>query len=106
MTVEATLERRLHRAVADRLTDRLRSDRDLSVDDERALTRELIAAELAALAELAYGDNRTPLDSTSERELSDAVFARLWGLGRLQTYVDDPGLNSRWQAQFGVRYIF
>ena len=94
MTVEATLERRLHRAVADRLTDRLRLDRDLSVEDERALTRELIAAELAALAELAYGDNRTPLDSTSERELSDAVFARLWGLGRLQVYVDDPDLAN------------
>lgn len=23
-----------------------------------------------------------------------------------KTYVDDPGLNSRWQAQIGVRYIF
>jgi hypothetical protein len=22
------------------------------------------------------------------------------------TFVDDPGLNSRWQAQFGLRYIF
>lgn len=94
MTIEATLERRLHRAVADRLTDRLRSERDLSVEDERALTRELIATELAALAESAYGGGRRPLDSTSERELADALFARLWGLGKLQTYVDDPDLAN------------
>ncbi|MBI3006008.1 MAG: TonB-dependent receptor [Ignavibacteriales bacterium] len=27
-------------------------------------------------------------------------------IGPKETFIDDPGLNSRWQAQFGLRYIF
>jgi hypothetical protein len=26
--------------------------------------------------------------------------------GPSQTYVDDPGLFSRWRAQIGLRYLF
>lgn len=94
MTVDASFEVRVHRAVADRLTDRLRTDTGLSVEDERALTRELIASELTALAESAYGVNGTRLNADTEKDLSEAVFARLWGLGRLQAYVDDPDLAN------------
>jgi len=94
MTDDGSLEARIHRAVADRLTDRLRTESDLSVDDERALTRELIASELTSLAENSYGTNGTRLDESAERELGEAVFARLWGLGRLQAHVDDPDLAN------------
>jgi Flp pilus assembly CpaF family ATPase len=83
--------------VADRLSEHLR-DLDggaaLSVEDERALTRSLIAAELQQLAEAAYRDGRSPLEAGAEGEVSDAVFDRLWGLGRLQPYVDDPDLAN------------
>ncbi|HEY6951872.1 MAG TPA: carboxypeptidase regulatory-like domain-containing protein [Bacteroidota bacterium] len=27
-------------------------------------------------------------------------------IGPAKTFIDDPGLNSRWQMQFGLRYIF
>lgn len=94
MTVDASLESRLHRAVADHLTDHLRTDTGLSVEDEWALTRELIASELAALAETAYGGNGIRLNADTEKDLSEVVFARLWGLGRLQAYVDDPDLAN------------
>jgi pilus assembly protein CpaF len=88
---------RLHRVVADRLSEHLRSlngDGALSVEDERALTRSLIAAELEDLAETAYREGGRPLEPESEGEVSEAVFARLWGLGRLQPYVDDPELAN------------
>jgi pilus assembly protein CpaF len=91
----AELEAQLHRAVAERLSDRLRSDGEaLSADDERALTLSLISAELASMAEEAYRQGDSPIDETAERELSKAVFARLWGLGRLQPYIDDPDLAN------------
>lgn len=95
MTRLAELEAQLHRAVAERLSDRLRSDGEaLSADDERALTLSLISAELASMAEEAYRQGDSPIDETAERELSKAVFARLWGLGRLQPYIDDPDLAN------------
>lgn len=95
MTRLAEFEAQLHRAVAERLSDRLRSDGEaLSADDERALTLSLIAAELASMAEEAYRQGDSPIDEIAERELSKAVFARLWGLGRLQPYIDDPDLAN------------
>ena len=48
--------------------------------------------------------------ATSPLKLVDFLGAgqapRFTFTGPKQTFVDDPGLNSRWQAQFGVRYIF
>lgn len=58
-------------------------DDPLSVQDEQGLTRSLIAAELARLAEDAYRTGHTPLDTEAESELADAVSDRVHGLGRL-----------------------
>jgi pilus assembly protein CpaF len=94
---DTALVGRLHRVVADRLSEHLRDldgDGALSVEDERALTRSLIAAELEDLAETAYREGGRPLEPELEGEVSEAVFARLWGLGRLQPYVDDPELAN------------
>jgi pilus assembly protein CpaF len=94
---DTALVGRLHRVVADRLSEHLRNldgHSTLSVEDERALTRSLIAAELEDLAETAYREGRQPLQPVLEGEVSEAVFARLWGLGRLQPYVDDPELAN------------
>ncbi len=94
---DAGLVGRLHRVVADRLSEHLRNldgEARLSVEDERALTRSLIAAELQHMAEAAYREGDRPLDSHTEEEVSEAVFDRLWGLGRLQPYVDDPELAN------------
>ena len=97
MTVDIDLGAQLHRKVADRLSEQLRivdGDGPLGADDERALTRSLIADELQRLAEEAYRHGQTPLDPVTEAELAEAVFDRVHGLGRLQQYIDDPDLAN------------
>ena len=91
------LRSHLHRTVAEKLSEHLRSlngDQPLSLDDERALTRSLIAAELRLLAEDAYRNGETPMDPAEEAELGEAVFDRVHGLGRLQPYIDDPDIAN------------
>lgn len=97
MNVDGDLQARLHRAVSAKLSEQLRNldgDSPLSIEDERALTRSLISAELGRLAEDAYHNGQAPLDSETESELADAVFNRVHGLGRLQIYVDDPDVAN------------
>ena len=97
MNTDLDLAGRLHRAVAESLSERLRSvdgDDPLSLEDEQALTRSLIAAELSRLAESAYRNGGTPLDSATEAELAATVFDRVHGLGRLQPYIDDPDIAN------------
>ena len=97
MSVDGDLSAKLHTKVTERLSEHLRTLEDkgpLSLDDERALTRSLIAAELKTLAEDAYRNGGSPLDSATESELAEAVFDRVHGLGRLQPYIDDPDLSN------------
>ncbi|CAN5376326.1 ATPase, T2SS/T4P/T4SS family [soil metagenome] len=95
MNVDTVVVGRVHRVVAEQLTDRLRTtEAPLAVEDERALTRSLIAAELRSLAEDAYRNADTPLDASAEAAVTEAVFDRLWGLGRLQPLIDDPELAN------------
>jgi Flp pilus assembly CpaF family ATPase len=97
MSSDVDLRATLHRTVAEKLSEHLRSsdgDHPLSLDDEQALTRSLIAAELRRLAEDAYRNGKAPLDAETESELADAVFDRVHGLGRLQPYIDDPDLAN------------
>lgn len=97
MNVDTSLTARLHQAVAERLTERLRAaegDGGLNPADERALTRSLIAEELERMAEAGYREGGSRLDAQTEEDLSEAVFDRLWGLGRLQPYIDDPELAN------------
>jgi Flp pilus assembly CpaF family ATPase len=97
VNVDGDLQARLHRAVSQKLSEQLRNldgDTPLSIEDERALTRSLISAELGRLAEDAYRNGQAPLDSETESELADAVFNRVHGLGRLQIYVDDPDVAN------------
>lgn len=97
MNGDVDLRATLHRTVAEKLSDHLRSldgDHPLSLEDEQALTRSLIAAELRRLAEDAYRNGQAPLDAATEADLADAVFDRVHGLGRLQPYIDDPDLAN------------
>ena len=97
MTVDTDLGAQLHRKVADRLSEQLRTvngDGPLGAEDERALTRSLIADELQRLAEEAYRQGQAPLDPATEAELAEAVFDRVHGLGGLQQYIDDPDLAN------------
>ena len=97
MSVDGAMTARLHQAVAERLTERLRvveGNGGLRPDDERALTRSLIAEELERLAADTYREGHSRLDAQVEAELAEAVFDRVHGLGRLQPYIDDPELAN------------
>lgn len=97
MSGDMDLRVTLHRTVAEKLSEHLGSldgDHSLSLDDERALTRSLIASELQRLAEDAYRSGAAPMGAATESELGDAVFDRVHGLGRLQPYIDDPDLSN------------
>lgn len=73
--LDSSLIGRVHAAVGEVLTQRHASDGEagrprMSRADERALTRELIADELAGLANEAYEAGRDPLDDEPEAALA------------------------------------
>ncbi len=98
MTVDQAVVRRLHSRVGDQLTEALRVAEErgerLSVDDERQLTRKLIAAELESLAERAYRESRRPLTDDQEVDVTREVMDRLHGLGRIQPLLEDPTISN------------
>lgn len=66
----------------------------LGLEDERALSRKLIADELRRVASQALGDGATPLNRAQEGTLTSRVLDRLHGLGRLQPLLDDPDVRD------------
>lgn len=67
---------------------------DLELDDRRELARQLVLQRLRrrALDELSSGG--TVADPTEERRMADAVLDALFGLGRLQSLIDDPTVEN------------
>jgi Flp pilus assembly CpaF family ATPase len=97
--VEAELVARLHRIVGEALTATHASHDEagrarLSLSDERALARKLLADELRRLAADAYSAGRAPLDEPTEDAITAAVLDRLHGLARLQPLLDDPSIRD------------
>ena len=85
--------------VGDGLTRRLRADEEagnpaLSEADRQLLGRELVAEVLEAEATAALAAGRPVLAADEEDELSEAVIDALFGLGRLQRYLDDPSVEN------------
>lgn len=93
------LVERVHRVVGEELTQRHAADeaagrRRMSREDERALSRKLIADELSRIATSAYEDGNVPAEPDVEDAVASAVFDRLHGLGRLQPLLDDPDIRD------------
>lgn len=89
----------VHAKVGELLTERHAKDGEagrprMPTEDERALSRKLIADELARLANEAFASGKPPLDDDNETEVAAAVFDRLHGLGRLQPLQDDPEIRD------------
>ena len=89
----------VYRRVGELLAEANTSNEDaghgrLAADDERALSRKLVADQLAALTERAYAEGRRPLDDEAEDALTAAVLDRLHGLARLQPLLDDPDIRD------------
>ncbi len=98
MSVDQALIRHLQSTIGEQLTEAMRQVEDraerLSADDERQLTRRMIAAELEGLAERAYRESRQPLTDQEEIDVSREVMDRLHGLGRIQPLLEDPTISN------------
>lgn len=97
--VDSQLVARLHHSVGEQLTAAHVFQEEagrgrLSLADERALARKLVADELRDLAASAYADGREPLDESTEAEITAAVLDRIHGLARLQPLLDDPQIRD------------
>jgi pilus assembly protein CpaF len=86
---------RLHAGVGEQLDERDSLDeaqgrRPLGSDDRRQLARQLLVQQLGGLDAERMGDGQSPITDIQARDLSTAVLNRIFGLGRLQDYIDDP----------------
>lgn len=90
--IDAALVRALRGSVADELA-RAESG-DLTAADRRELARQLVVQRLRRLSlqDLATGD--AVMDPGWERRTTDAVLDALFGLGRLQSLIDDPTVEN------------
>jgi Flp pilus assembly CpaF family ATPase len=90
---------RLHHLVGEELARRrgaaeATAERPLTADDERALSRKLIAGELRAAAQAALAAGRDPISEADEIAIAGAVFDRLHGLAGIQPLIDDPDVRD------------
>ncbi len=95
MTFDSALVNRLHAAVGEALDERDAADeRDergtLTQEDRRQFARQLITKQLAGLDARHLADGQPPISDSESKRLTVAVMNRLFGLGRLQPYIDDP----------------
>ena len=92
---DSTVVNRLHAAVGESLDERDANDereqrRTLTHDDRRQFARQLITKQLAGLDSQRLADGQSPIADVESKQLMVAVMNRLFGLGRLQAYIDDP----------------
>jgi Flp pilus assembly CpaF family ATPase len=93
--VDYGLVRRLRARVADRLADEVARRADvtgggLTWADQRVLGRSLVVDEVAGWVAAQAASGATAVSMAAEDALTDAVFAAIFGLGRLQPLLDDP----------------
>jgi pilus assembly protein CpaF len=97
--VDYGLVRRLRKRVADRLSDELvelrqRRGAEVTPADQRMLGRALVDDEVGALVAARARNGEPSPAAADEDAVAAAVFAALFGLGRLQPYVDDPQIEN------------
>ncbi len=86
------------------LVSRLRSDvaddlagatgYELALDDRRELARQLILSRLQGHAAESVEAGNAPLEVADEQRVARAILAALFGLGRLQSLIDDPEIEN------------
>lgn len=91
--VDWALVRALRQKAADQLADAIREREGLKQEDRhtlgRALIRDLLSEEVSTA--MSVGNDITPEE---QNKLFAAVFDALFGMGRLQPYVDDERLEN------------
>jgi Flp pilus assembly CpaF family ATPase len=96
---DPTLVRRLQGEVAQHLASNARERRDagmaaLSVEDERARAQSVISGVVTGEISRVLRAGETPPTAEAEMALVEAVFAGLFGAGRLQVLLDDPSIEN------------
>ncbi len=97
--VDHALVRRLQGDVGERLATTRRAAREAgraqaTGEDERQQARSVIAAVIAAEVARTMAAGEQPPTAGEELALAEAVFARLFGAGRLQVLLDDPAIEN------------
>lgn len=96
---DRTVVMSIQRNVSDTLTARDREDETagrepLSGPDRRQYARTLIKTEVTRVFQEGLAAQGTQMSPDDEAELETAVFNRMFGLGKLQDYVDDDDLTD------------
>jgi pilus assembly protein CpaF len=97
--IDQALVRRLRQEVADRVSRRHQEDEDagrepLAPEDQREYARRLILEALERHAHERIAAGVPPPPPEVEDELAQAVHALLFGMGRLQPYLDDETIEN------------
>jgi len=90
--VAPALIRQIARQVGEELTDQV--DESWSDDDRRMYARNLINRAISGENELRLSQGYEPLSQSEVTELSTGVANRMFGLGRLQTHIDNPSVTD------------
>jgi pilus assembly protein CpaF len=98
-SVDTALVRLLHRTVGERLQAEQNTRRETGAgpflaEAERQYVRKLIADAIAEHAETSLRDGHAPMPDTMELAVSEAVYARMYGAGRLQELLDDSTIEN------------
>ena len=94
-TPDTALVRRLTRDVADHLSERMSTDgRRMAADDERSYAWMLINQALEEEARRRLRAGLDPLTVDGEHAVGQAVHDRLFGLGRMQRFLDDEDVSD------------
>jgi hypothetical protein len=99
IAVDPIVARRLQSEVGQRLAAAARQARDagrppLSREDEREHARSVIAGVIAGEAARHLQAGQVSLTPDRELALAEAIFAGLFGAGRLQILLDDPTVEN------------
>lgn len=94
LPVDYAVIRRLRQDVADRLAEALAARPVRSPAARRELGRSIVAGAVAEWAERRLRAGEPTLSAEEELVLGEAVFAALFGLGRLQPLVDDQRIEN------------
>ncbi|GAA1753992.1 CpaF family protein [Aeromicrobium alkaliterrae] len=99
MSADNELVARLQQQVGDRLQTQRAQRRQagqplLAAGSEQQLARQMIAEVLRGHAEGRLSDGQSPLGDEAEDEIAEAIFARMFGAGRLQRLLDDDSIEN------------
>lgn len=99
MSVDFDLVNRVRVAVGEELARGMSNgtsskNRELGLVDEQALARELIVNQLKLHDQELLNNSQDRLNKDEEQELAETVYHSLYGLGKIQTYINDPNIQD------------